>query len=237
MRRFACVLAGVLAAYTVLSAPAPEPFRTGWDQPVDPDHDCKFVHKGSTLSLELPGTDHELAPKRGRFNAPRLLRDIEGDFVMQVRVSGSFCPSVKSSVEGVDSSVAAGLVLIPADKNCIRLEYGAYRKKGERCTGANYRMRGDRIFNVEKWGWMPWEEKIRDAKEEHMYLRLERRGEFIYHFISPDGEKWIDDFNVGPFENLPRKIKAGLAAHSTSTEPFKATFDQFKLIQGQKKKP
>lgn len=72
-------------------------------------------------------------------------------------------------------------------------------------------------------------------RDERIYLRLERRGNFIHHFISPDGEKWIDDFNVG-LGNLPKKLKVGLAAYSTSTEPFKATFDQFKLTRGQKKK-
>jgi regulation of enolase protein 1 (concanavalin A-like superfamily) len=34
---------------------------------------------------------------------------------------------------------------------------------------------------------------------------------------------------------LHDKIKVGLAACSTSTEPFKVRFDQFKLTRGQKK--
>jgi hypothetical protein len=91
-------LALLLAACAVLDAPAPEPFKSGWDKPVDPSRDCKFHIKGGTVTIELPGGDHNLAPNRDRFNAPRLLRDVQGDFVMQVLVSGSFRPSAKSSV-------------------------------------------------------------------------------------------------------------------------------------------
>lgn len=100
MIRYIPALVLILDTCTMLAAPAPEPFKSGWGKPIDPNRDCKFVIKGSTLTIELPGGDHDLAPKRERFNAPRLLREVEGDFVMQVRVSGSFLPSVKSSALG-----------------------------------------------------------------------------------------------------------------------------------------
>lgn len=237
MPRACCVLLLLLVVCQVLAAPAPEPFKSGWERAVDPSRDCKFVIKGDRLTIELPGGDHELAPKRGRFNAPRLLREVNGDFVAQVRVSSSFHLSAKSSIDGEEPSVAAGLVLIPADENCIRLEYGTYRKKGDQRRGVNYRMRGGLIYNMEVWGWMPGREEAGTPTEGQIYLRLERRKDVIYHFISFDGENWVDDFNVGPIEDLPRKVKVGLAACSTSTEPFKATFDQFKLIRSRKKGP
>lgn len=242
MRHHVYALLSLLAACVVLAAPAP---KGGWER-VDPDHDCKIIIKDNTVTMELPGGDHDLAPKRGRFNAPRLLREIDGDFIMQVRVCASFLPSSKSSVDGEDPRVAAGLVLIPADKHCIRLEYGAYRRKGEQDSVPSFRMRGEQIWNVEEGGWeLPWKQQIRKGKEERIYLRLDRRGNAIYRFLSPDGEKWYagSDTRDGTIERtisvefsaLPAKLKVGLAAYSTSTEPFKVLFDQFKLIREQKK--
>lgn len=232
MCRSLCVLVVLLAICPVLAAPAP---KSIWDRPIDPDRDCKFVIKDGTATIELPGTDHDLAPKRGRFNAPRLLRRVTGDFVMQVRVSGFFHPSARTTVEEVDPSVAAGLVLIPADNNCIRLEYGAYCRKGEWRSCPAFRMLGKRIINLEMdWqtSWMPTPSA---KKEASMYLRLERRGEIIYEAVSPDGKKWDYTLKV-KMKDLPEKVEVGLAAYSTSAEPFTVRFDQFKLFRAGERK-
>lgn len=234
-----CPLTLLLAACAVPAAPAPQP---RWER-VDPDRDCKIVMKDNTVTMELPGGDHDLAPKRNRFNAPRLLREMEGDFIMQVRVCASFCPSAKSDVQREDPRVAAGLLLIPADENCIRLEYGAYRRKGDLSSGPAFRMRGEQIWNMYVDGWkLPWKQQIRKGNEEHIYLRLDRRGNSIYRFLSPDSEKWYAGSDMREegsisveFSSLPTKLKVGLAAYSTSTEPFKVRFDQFKLSRGGKK--
>lgn len=233
MIRLIAFLIPLSATCAILAAPAPEPFKSGWDKPVNPSRDCKFVIKGSALTIELPGGDHDLAPKRERFNAPRLLRDVEGDFEVQVRVSAIYRPSAKSSVDKEEPSVAAGLVLLPANGNCIRLEYGAYRRRGEQRTCPAFRMRGEGIWNMEQ-DWTPdWTKDSRGAEKEIIYLRLERRRHIIYPSLSPDGKKWDCNFNL-EIPDLPAKMKVGLAAYSKSTEGFKVTFDQFKLIRGRK---
>jgi regulation of enolase protein 1 (concanavalin A-like superfamily) len=235
--------------------------------------------------MELPGTYHDLSPERKRFNAPRLLRDVEGDFVIQVRVSASFRPSIKSNVDDEDSRVAAGLVLIPADKNYIRLEYEGYRlnkereqkekeersrkempplkeerprkeeqrRKEELHSGPAFMTMGKGIL---KMGLEPPGKQDRRGNEEQIYLRFERQGDSICEAISPDGKTWEALVRLtGPqnppqkpksdpcvrtamsiqSDNFPRKIKVGLAAYSTSTEPFKVRFDQIKLARGKKK--
>ncbi len=68
------------------------PFDVGWDKPVDPDGDCKFLVGKNTLFIEVPGKDHDLGVDRGVMNAPRMLREVEGDFTAQVRVDGEFTP-------------------------------------------------------------------------------------------------------------------------------------------------
>jgi len=219
-----------LCTCAVLAAPAP---KSRWELLVNPDHDCRFEIKGGIVSIEVPGSDHDFSPKRKRFNAPRLLRDFDGDFVMRVRVSGVFRPTAKAAVDQKDSFVAAGLLMIPADDNCIRLEYAASRRKGELHSCPAFRMLGGRIFNVDM-GWeASWKVAAAADKEAHIYLSLERRGDFIYEGISPDGKQWIYSFKA-ILKDLPKKVKVGLAAYSTSTEPFRARFDEFKLIRAER---
>jgi regulation of enolase protein 1 (concanavalin A-like superfamily) len=73
------------------------------------------------------------------------------------------------------------------------------------------------------------------AEEDQIYLRFERQGHCIREAISRDGKTWISNISWEDSQGLRNKFKLGLAAYSTSTEPFKVRFDQFKLTQGQKK--
>lgn len=237
MHRSTFAFGALMAASTVLAAPAPVPFKTGWDQPVDPYHDCKFVIKDGTLTIELPGADHDLDPKRGQFNAPRLLRDIEGDFLMQVRVRGTFCPSAKSTVDGKEPSVAAGLVVIPEDNHCLRLEYVVTREGDGVKTHEGILMRGEHVWNTEEWGiHTDMKNWPRGTELKQFYLRMERRGDSISLRVNTDDRGWKHGSTVIGIPHLPAKLKVGLAAYSTSTEPFKPTFDEFKLIRIPKKK-
>jgi hypothetical protein len=232
MRHHICTLFLLLIASAIIAAPLP---KGGW-QRIDPDRDCKIVLKDNTVTMELPGGDHDFAPKRKRFNAPLYLREIEGDFMMQVRVCASFRPSAESAVDGERPRVAAGLVLIPFDKNCIRLEYGAYRQEGKQSNGPAFRMRGERIWNMYQDGWeLPFKPEIGKENEERLYLRLDRRGQEIFQFLSPDGKDWGVGTVSVTIPDLPLKIKAGLATYSTSTQPFEVRFDQLKLIRGREK--
>src|SRR5689334_10325794 len=110
MRRVAVAVLCAVAALpaTAAPAPAPRPWLTDWDRPVDPDGDCLFHRHGDVLALTVPGKAHLLNAKRK--NAPRLLRDVEGDFVAQVRVSGAFQPVLGDEDESPFQ--AAGLFLL-----------------------------------------------------------------------------------------------------------------------------
>ncbi|HEY7328129.1 MAG TPA: hypothetical protein VH592_10835 [Gemmataceae bacterium] len=59
-----------------------------------------------------------------------------------------------------------------------------------------------------------------------------RDGRHFDYFLSPDGEKWS---GLGSRSGPPAKVKLGLAAYSTSSEPSKVRFDQLKLWRGKKK--
>jgi hypothetical protein len=124
----------LLAACAVLAAPAPEPFKSGWGNPEDPDKDCKIRRGGSVLSIDMPGTDHDYDPLRKRLNAPRILREIDGQFDLQVRIRIDCPRSAQSTVKGQPPCVSAGFLILFPDtctyrRAYMRLDYCTLQKK------------------------------------------------------------------------------------------------------------
>lgn len=101
-RLAALLLCSTLAVCAAIAAPAPQPKTQNpgggpwfkeWDKPIDPMGDCRFDRNGNRLTITVPGKGH-LGPRKGRLaTAPHLMRDVEGDFSVQVRVSGSITPA------------------------------------------------------------------------------------------------------------------------------------------------
>jgi hypothetical protein len=125
MNRLAAMLGALLAA-AVMAAPAPRPrpatpWVTGWDKPVDPLGDCRFHREGDKLTITVPGEGHELDVGDKPLNVPRLLRDVEGDFVMQVRLGGGCTPGK-----------AAGILLTDGERTVRVWKLAVAEKKGPR---------------------------------------------------------------------------------------------------------
>src|SRR5262245_58530440 len=127
MRPLALILTCSLAGLA-LSAPVPKPrewlFAPGLDRPIDPDGDSKFTLGKGSLAIEVPGGDHDLDPARKRTNAPRVLREVEGDFRIEVRISGDYRISETSSTKGATAGAAGGLLIMVDEKRgkCLRLD-------------------------------------------------------------------------------------------------------------------
>jgi regulation of enolase protein 1 (concanavalin A-like superfamily) len=221
MSRFT-TLTLLAAAFACAAGPDPEPnpFQSGWDKPVDPDRDCKFKVEKGGLTIELPGKDHDLGVERKVMNAPRLLRDVEGDFVAELRVGGSFAPSAGSTTTERVPFVGAGLLLILDDNTYVRLERAALRR-GEVKTYTNWELRRDG-----KWE-LSGTTDVKPLTEKHTHLRLRRKGDRLLGAVSEDGKDWTE---LSPLEvKLPAKVKLGVAACTTSSEPFAPHFDRFRL--------
>lgn len=237
MNRSHISLAVLLLACAAFAAPVPKPFVSGWSKFVDPSGDCKISRGNGALIIEMPGSDHDYDPARDRVNAPRILRDFEGDFDMQLRVRIDSRPSDQSTVEEQPSYVAGGFIVIPPetfDVIFIRLQF---REEGKGIGAAGYTtdlsrdVKGGFGYGVYNKGWKLWPFQ---ARPEYVYLRLDRRGDILGYKISPDGRSWVS-VGGGQIIGLPSKLKVGLAAFSTSSKPSKVRFDQLKLTRNKKK--
>jgi regulation of enolase protein 1 (concanavalin A-like superfamily) len=238
MRPFAFALGCLIAASLGLAAPVPKPkagkfYKPGWDNPVDPDKDCKFTQTSSSLTIEVPGTYHDYYPTLRRVNAPRLLRPVEGDFTVEVRVKGNFHASQQSTAGRFRWPLTtAGLVVEAADKSLasLRLEFGTQRLLGK---GEPIGFAGSWHADADAATGQYGNETSKDLYPfgdgaKVAFLRLERRGDRFSFWLSPDGKKWtvFPPSREWPF---PARAKVGLIVTSSSDGPLKVTFDQFKL--------
>jgi regulation of enolase protein 1 (concanavalin A-like superfamily) len=197
-----------------MAAPAPLPragtWVTGWDKPVG---EGRFVPEGDKLGIIVLGSDDAREVWRGRLGAPRLLRDVEGDFAVQVRVRGNF---------QVDPQRAfhfrrAGILLTDG-KEFVRVEL-AESPLGALfhiSTGLLGKTTTARVFA----------DNLPTPEPGH--LSLERRGDTLVLKASKDGKRW-EPLGDPLRRKLPRRVKVGVVADATTPGPFKPVFDQFKL--------
>ena len=211
-------------------AVSPEPKRgpglahynlPGFGNRVDPDGDCHFRLFESQLHIQVPGRRHDLAIEVGRANAPRVLREIEGDFQAEVVVSGNLPTDPRNLFKGRMAFHAAGLVIWQDDRNYIRLERAhAYADKWvcypnwEARTNGQYFRQGSLREGVLQ-------------EDKPVSLRVVRTGNVFTGFYGQDGLwKELPPINV----DFAGKLQVGVCAIQNTPSPFEAVFTDLKVL-------
>lgn len=216
--RFA-ILALLLCAvaFSATAAPAPvykqpKTWFVGWDEPVTKAGNCRFARDGKKLTIIAPG---------GGLDSAMLLREVEGDFVLEVRVSGGFDLAARAGyrkagvvleIDGAHSrmnrviEVGAGIVT-----GLFRSELTA----NGRSMGCAVGILGKDIANIS-------------------HFRVRRKGNELIWEAKEDGTEWTTMNNGFTALALPKKIKIGVSAEATAPGPFTVEFDQFKLTKSPK---
>jgi regulation of enolase protein 1 (concanavalin A-like superfamily) len=174
------------------------------------------------LSITVPKTHHDLTytDDYTKLNAPRVLRPVEGDFTLQVKVRAFPPPAGVASSGGKHSFVSTGLLVWQDDKSFIRLERAAI---------ANSKT----LF--------VWVERFQDGKavaqqlkpiadgDKDSGLRVERKGNsftFLYN-DGGKGEVWAEAH--AEEVEVPAKLRAGVAAVNTTAREFPARLTELEL--------
>jgi regulation of enolase protein 1 (concanavalin A-like superfamily) len=191
-----------------------------WGQIIDPDRDCQFRLDGGRLTISVPATRHDLAAETGGLNAPRVLRDIEGDFIVQVKVSGNVVHNGDRTAKQNAPYHGAGLLLWQDQRNYLRLERAAIHREDGVVHYVHFELRKDGE---------PFNSPSAEISDQEFSLRAERRGGRECGAISPDGARW-HYLNPLPV-TFPPGIKLGVAAINTSTERFNPAFLELEVYK------
>lgn len=193
----------------------------GWGQLIDPDGDCAAKVENGRLMFTVIGRHDVSDDVQGIMNAPRVLQEIEGDFVAFVKVGGEFKPAGPSTFDIHLPYNGGGLFIWQDEKNYVRLERAAVEVKGQIVEYLN--------FQQQKGGRIETNRFELGLKRERVQLRLERRNGRLYASATYDHQVWQ---GYPPLEaELPGKLQIGVAAISTSAAPFTPEFSEFELYR------
>jgi regulation of enolase protein 1 (concanavalin A-like superfamily) len=197
----------------------------GWGTVTDRAGDCTVREEGGKLTVTVPEGTHDLNPNLGGMKAPRVLKEVEGDFTAQVKITGDFRPGEEAASPIARPFNGAGLLLWQDEKNFIRLERNAYWVEGryvcypplfEQYEGGEYQETNPDPTLAEEF-----------FRGRSTWLRLGRRGDRVIASYSHDGQEWTEAKEVGV--KLPAKARVGVAVVNTSARPLSVEFEDFRL--------
>lgn len=199
-------------------SPPPDAPLADWGRRFDPDGDCTFNVQGGALTIDVPPTPHDLSIERVRTNAPRVLREVDGDFRLQVKVCGELRPLAAGSIPGRLSFQAGGILLWSDERNYVRFERAAFNQNGKITTYVAFEARVDG---------RPRAGQTLSIPDRDTHLRLERRGKQLRAFVSADGKLWRSQQNTDI--DLPPKVQVGIAVINAAQQPLRVRFEEFHI--------
>jgi hypothetical protein len=167
---------------------APAELTKLWGTPVDPDGDCTFkMDDNARLHIKIPGKLHILTSEVNGVkenSAPRVLREIEGDFQVEVIVSGEFPANTNALLPNRWPFFASGLLVWQDGNNYIRFERARqYMKNTRWVCYPNWQQRRDGLMHDGA------ADNNELSAEQPVHLRLERKGNTLTASYG-DGTNW-----------------------------------------------
>jgi len=192
----------------------------GWGTAVDPDSDCKFEEKEGKVIITVPGKNHDLTYVEGKsyLNGPRLVREVEGDFSIQVKVLKYPLPT--GNATGKYPFVSAGLLVWNDDKEFFRMERSAvgtppFAYAAGILNGTDTPLQGT---------------PFRQLTDDDTFVRVERKGKKLTFSVRTADESEWTELVSDTFE-LPAKLHVGVHAVNTVDTEFKAEFQDLEFKQ------
>src|SRR5260370_12664347 len=208
-----------------LTAQRPKSVR-GWGTLIDLDNDCTVKEEGAKLTITVPGGTHDLNMSLGGMNAPRILREVDGDFTVQVKVSGEFDPGDEAAKDDLAPFNSAGLLLWQDEKNYLRLERNCWWSIKDQTTPC-YAPLIEYYIDGQNRGPKAKLEPEGFFQSPSTRLKLERRDDKVTAFYSHGRPDWTEAKEISG--EFPPKIQVGVAAANTSKTQATVGVDEFRL--------
>lgn len=217
----AAALQGV-AEKTTVESTKPEANKAFGDV-VDPDGDCRIEQHEGAVTIEIPGTHHDLThtEKYTKLNAPRVLKEVVGDFTLSAQLEAFLLPGKVKSSGGDYAFLSGGLLVWHDQDNYARLERAATADSGQPFFWLE-------IFRDGR----PKVQELRPVKgkaDQPVWLKAARRGEAIVFSSSNDGKQWQEIHELR--SELPATLKIGFAAVNSTTGKHTASFRDIEVSQ------
>ena len=208
-----------------------------WGMATDQDGDCTFLQSEGKLTIKVPGTIHDMYPGQRdpakRFNAPRVLQSVAGDFVAEVKVTSDWKPGPRNPEATTRPYFGAGLIVWDSAGELVRLERNIWNED------RNLRGLPNNGLLVETSYSSPLYYKDARAanrpksatngffKGQSAWLRVRRIGESIETAISSDGKEWVANETLST--TFGKTVQVGIHAVNSSTSEFVVAFEDFKI--------
>jgi hypothetical protein len=167
--------------------------------------DCRAERQGDRLTITLPGGEGGI----------RLLREVEGDFTVEVRLWADLIRPGDWAPRGAGILLLAGQDVVKLQRESPVTFPG--HERYERLTAGV-------VHAGVVSGGVDAETPLGDA----VSLRLERRGQTLLFRVRPDGSKAWETLLREPLR-MPAKVKVGVFVESYARGAFQAEFDRFEL--------
>jgi hypothetical protein len=198
---------------------------TNWGKFVNPQGGHLLRHTDAVsnrLTITVPGTRPFNLMKGFNYDAPRLLEEIAGDFVIEVKLPPWQRPLAGTSSRGPDgnSYLGAGLVVWIDEQNLLKWERSAW---GE--------LNGGAPFLHAEWcaaGVRADKPDTPTGEDGAVYLQIERRGGQLTLRASADGTTWQSRYIVTDFKRPPR-LSVGLFAQNSTNVEFSPVFERLAI--------
>jgi regulation of enolase protein 1 (concanavalin A-like superfamily) len=208
-----CCLCALLSVGLLLGSTRADDAQTrtimGWGTVVDPDSDCQFSEAGGKLTITVPGTYHDLTHSEGRdqLNSPRVIQEVKGDFVAQVKVHAFPLPAENTSTSKGICFVSSGLLIWLDGDNFIRMDRAALAGLPTPAVLVEFYEKGKQSVQA-----------FKEIADKDTSLRITRSGKKLTFEASEDGQTW-STVHVSEIP-LPAEVNLGVLAINTTTKIF-----------------
>lgn len=219
----------------VVAAPVPKAvpkLEEVFGEIVDEKDGCKYeMSKGGVLTITVPAVEKDAKVERESFRPGLVAREVEGDFMVTVRIA--ILPSASAKVTGKekDAEVVAGVAVAKADDP----QYGALGGMGQWSVDKSW---SGRFFDSRKPDKTSsssgsWDLKLK--QDDCLTVRLTRRSDRVLTEFKIAGE-W-QGFSNRRIEGMTGSVRVGPVAFGCLDKEFSATFDEYKieLLKDEKK--
>ncbi|HLW66271.1 MAG TPA: family 16 glycoside hydrolase, partial [Gemmataceae bacterium] len=199
---------------------------------VDPVGDSKITTEGYKLVVQIPGAYRDLQAG-GDVRSPRVLQEVNGDFVAQVKIANLPRAEAGTMIPGLAGGAfhSGGLLVWKDDQNFFRFEHVSRDVDGKvlpLCWLEPY-LNGDNAVDpaTKEELWVNHE-----VPDKITHLRVERKQDVFYlSYSQDDGKTWLP-FGKGSIKlSLPAKLKVGLSVVNNTTQPLKVEFENFQIVR------